>query len=79
VDGKVGAVETPIGLLPRLEDLDLQGLDIPPEDMRELLRVDGDGWRGELEDMERHLAQFGDRLPKRLSEQLRKLQARLNE
>ncbi len=79
VDGKVGAVETPIGLLPRLEDLDLRGLDIPPEDLQELLRVDVAGWRGELADIERHLARFGDRLPQRLKEQLRKLQARLSE
>jgi len=77
VDGKVGAVETPIGLLPRPEDLDLRGLDVPPEDLRELLRVDVDAWRAEIPDIERHLAQFGDRLPQRLREQLWQLQARL--
>jgi len=77
VDGKAGAVETPIGLLPRPEDLDLRGLDVPPEDLRELLRVDVDAWRAEIPDIERHFAQFGDRLPRRLREQLRQLQARL--
>ncbi len=77
VDGRVGAVETPIGLLPRPEDLDLRGLDIPPEDVQELLRVDVDAWRAEIPDIERHFAQFGDRLPQRLWEQLRGLQARL--
>jgi phosphoenolpyruvate carboxykinase (GTP) len=69
VDGKAGAVETPIGLLPRPEDLDLRGLDVPPEDLRELLRVDVDAWRAEIPDIERHFAQFGDRLPRRLREQ----------
>ena len=77
VDGRAGAVETPIGLLPRPEDLDLRGLDVPPEDVQELLRVDGDAWRAEIPDIERHFAQFGDRLPQRLQEQLRGLQARL--
>jgi len=77
VDGKAGAVETPIGLLPRPEDLDLRGLDVPPEDLRELLRVDVDAWRAEIPDIERHFARFGDRLPQRLREQLRQLQARL--
>ncbi len=77
VDGKAGAVETPIGLLPRPEDLDLRGLDIPPEDIRELLRVDVDAWRAELPDIERHFARFGDRLPQRLREQWCGLQARL--
>ncbi len=77
VDEQAGAVETPIGLLPRPEDLDLRGLDIPPEDVQELLRVDVDAWRAELSDIERHFARFGDRLPHRLREQLRGLQARL--
>ncbi len=77
VDGKAGAVETPIGLLPRPEDLDLRGLDVPPQDLQELLRVDVDAWRAEVPDIERHFAQFGDRLPQRLWEQLRGLQARL--
>ncbi len=79
VDGRAGAVETPIGLLPRPEDLDTRGLDVPPEDLRELLRVDVEGWRAELADIERHLARFGDRLPERLREQLRRLGARLGE
>ena len=77
VDGEAGAVETPIGRMPRPEDLDLRGLDVPPEDLRELLRVDVDGWRAELADIERHLARFGDRLPERLREQLRRLQERM--
>ncbi|MGQ9717839.1 MAG: phosphoenolpyruvate carboxykinase (GTP) [Anaerolineae bacterium] len=79
VDGEVGAVDTPIGRMPRLEDLDLRGLDVPPEDMRELLRVDVDGWRAELADIERHLARFGDRLPERLREQLRRLRAAISD
>ncbi len=77
VDGRAGAVETPIGLLPRPEDLDLRGLDVPPEDVQELLRVDADAWRAELSDIERHFARFGDRLPRRLEEQRRGIQARL--
>ena len=77
VEGKASAVATPIGLLPRPEDLDTTGLDVPPEDLRELLRVDVDAWRGELPDLERHFAQFGDRLPERMRRQLDQLVARL--
>ena len=79
VDGEVGAVDTPIGRMPRLEDLDLRGLDVPPEDLRELLRVDVDGWRAELADIERHLARFGDLLPERLKAQLRRLRAAISD
>jgi phosphoenolpyruvate carboxykinase (GTP) len=77
VEGKVGARETPIGLLPREEDLDLTGLDIAPEDLQELLKVDADTWRAEVPDIEQHLAQFGDRLPERLRKQFVAFKERL--
>jgi phosphoenolpyruvate carboxykinase (GTP) len=77
VDGTAGARETPIGLLPAESDLELTGLEIAGDDLQELLRVDQDTWRAELDDIEQHFAQFGDRLPQRLADQLRQLRARL--
>lgn len=77
VDGKIGAQATPIGLLPGEGDLDLTGLDIPQGNLQELLRVDVHAWRREVPDIEKHFAQFGDRLPKRLRDQLLKLETRL--
>ena len=77
VDGKAGARETPIGLLPREEDLDLSGLNISPDNLAELLRVNVEAWMGELPDLERHFSQFGDRLPHRLRDQLLQLESRL--
>ena len=70
VEGAVGAVETPIGLMPREGDLDLTGLAVSAADLKELLRVDRDAWRAELTDIEKNFAQFGDRLPERLRKQL---------
>jgi phosphoenolpyruvate carboxykinase (GTP) len=77
IDGKVGASETPIGLIPKEGDLDLSGLDIPAENLKELMRIDHEAWKAELPDIERHFSLFGDRLPERLSEQLRQLRRRL--
>jgi len=77
VDGKVGGRETPIGILPQDGDLDLTGLDLPAEDLQELLRVDAAAYRAEVPDMEAHFAQFGDKLPSRLSAQLEALKKRL--
>jgi len=77
IEGNVGAEATPIGLMPRAEDLDLTGLDIPPDDLRALLHVDTDAWRAELPDIEQHFAQFGRRLPQRLQHQLAELAQRL--
>ena len=77
VSGRAGAKSTPIGFLPNESDLDLTGLNIPQENVKELLRVDEDAWRAEVPDIEKHFAQFGDRLPERLRKQLDELKARL--
>ena len=65
--------------MPCPTDLDLSGLNIPMADLDELLRIDTDAWRAELPDIEQHFAQFGDRLPARLSEQVGALRERLGE
>jgi phosphoenolpyruvate carboxykinase (GTP) len=77
VDGKAGAQETAIGYMPSAEDLDLAGLDVPAEDMKELLSIDAGAWKEEVKDMEKHFAQFGDRLPRVLAEELKELSKRL--
>ncbi len=77
VDGKAGARETAIGYMPSEEDLDLTGLDMPAEDLAELLEVDEEGWRAEVPTIDSFYADFGERLPERLREQLRKLKERL--
>jgi phosphoenolpyruvate carboxykinase (GTP) len=77
VEGRLGARETPIGFLPNEGDLDLAGLDLPQENLAELVRVDADAWRAELPDLDKHLGQFGGRLPERLRRQLAELETRL--
>lgn len=78
VEGKVDAVKTPIGLLPKKEDLDLKGLTIPAADMEELLKVDLAAWKAEIPDIEKHFAKFGDRLPARMKKQMEELKKRLS-
>jgi phosphoenolpyruvate carboxykinase (GTP) len=77
IEGRVGAVETPIGLMPREGDIDLADLAVTAADLKELQRVDVDAWKGELADIGRHFGQFGDRLPPRLRKQLDDLRKRL--
>ncbi len=79
VDGKVGARETPIGLLPHDEDLDLRELSIPSGDLEELLNVDPQVWKAEYFDIEVFFDQFGGRLPERLKTQLEAFKKRLNQ
>ncbi|KPK87964.1 MAG: phosphoenolpyruvate carboxykinase [Deltaproteobacteria bacterium SM23_61] len=77
VSGKVGARATPIGLMPKEGDLDLTGLSLPDQDLAELLRVDLLAFKAEVPSIEEHFNQFGDRLPARLSTQLKLLVQRL--
>lgn len=78
VEGKIDAVDTPIGKMPKEGDLDLKGLDIPEADFKELMRVDVEAWKDQANQIEAHYAKFGSRLPARLKKQLEELRARLS-
>jgi phosphoenolpyruvate carboxykinase (GTP) len=77
VAGEATAVRTAIGYLPSAGGLDTTGLDVSADDLAELLRVDGNGWKGAIPQIEAHFAQFGDKLPAELTSQLTKLAAAL--
>src|SRR5208283_5119800 len=77
VEGKVGAGKTPIGLLPNEGDIDLNGLSLPPEDMKELMGIDVEEWKAEIPDIDNHFSAFGNRLPERLKKQLQEFIRRL--
>jgi phosphoenolpyruvate carboxykinase (GTP) len=76
-DGAVDAVDTPIGRVPRQEDLDTEGLDLAADDLAGLLAVDTDAVRAELPQVREHLAKFGDRLPGEVRSQLEQLEQQL--
>lgn len=76
-EDKVGAVESPIGYLPKKEDLNLDGLDVSDADLDELLKVDKDVWLDEVAQIKELYAGF-DRLPAELAKQLKALEERLN-
>lgn len=78
VDGKVGAIETPIGLMPKKNDFDLNGLDLSDEDYNELMKVDVDLFKASLPEIETYLNSFGDKLPERLKTQFNNLKERIN-
>jgi len=76
-EGEGETIETPLGLLPSVSDLDLEGLDISPEAMDELLTVDEHAVREQLPQIEQHLARFGDALPDEIRAQFDALKSRL--
>jgi len=76
-DGKVHAVDTPIGRLPEPADLDTKGLDLPAADIAKLLGVDVDGWLAEIPSIRGHFAKFGSHLPEGLNREVDELEDRL--
>jgi phosphoenolpyruvate carboxykinase (GTP) len=79
VSGRGAAVDTQIGRLPAPGSIHTAGVDVTAEALVELLAVDVEAWRAEVPLIEEHYAQFGDRLPAALHEQLDQLDKRLSE
>ena len=77
LDGPAGAVETPIGNLPVVSDLDTSGLKVDAADMSTLLSVDTAGWLEAVPQIREHYATFGAKLPQQLTAALDSLEKAL--
>lgn len=75
--GVADAVETPIGFVPKAEDINIEGLDIDLDVMRELLTVDKASWAEDVENIKEFYKLVGDHVPAELYEELASLEARL--
>lgn len=77
-EDKVGAVESPIGYLPKAEDINVEGLDgVDIDTIKELLTIDKDAWKKEAEGIESFYGEL-TRVPDELYAQLESLKANLN-
>ncbi|MBO5219598.1 MAG: phosphoenolpyruvate carboxykinase (GTP), partial [Clostridia bacterium] len=65
------------GFVPKAEDINVEGLDITVDTVRDLLNVDADLWKEEAAGIADFYAQIGDRVPKELYDELDALKARL--
>lgn len=77
VTDKADAVETPIGYVPEPGAIDVTGLDVDDATMDKLLAVHPDKWLADVPSIRKHYAQFGDRLPATLANELEALIGRL--
>ena len=64
-DDAAEARDTPIGRVPTPDSLNTEGLDIPDDELEELLAVDVESWKQELPPIREFFDEFGDRLPPR--------------
>ena len=77
-EGKSGATETPIGNMPRYEDMEWSGMSsFSREAFDELTHVDHDAWRAEIKDHDELFGKLKSRLPAEMTEQRQALEKAL--
>ena len=77
-EDKVGAVETAIGYVPNAEDINIEGLNVSIDTIKDLLSVDVKSWKEDVANIKEFYAQVGDHVPATMYEELAALEARLN-
>ena len=77
-EDKVDAVETAIGYVPKAEDINIEGLEnVTLDTIRDLLSVDVESWKADVENIKEFYALVGDRVPAEMKEELAALEKRL--
>ncbi len=76
-DGTMDADETAIGYVPKAEDINIEGLDITIDTVKDLLNVDTQLWKEETVGIDEFYAKLG-RVPEELQGELKTLKANLN-
>jgi len=74
--GEVTGRTTPVGIIPTKEELNLDGVEITPEDLETILTIDNARWQQEIEHRDVHLSAFHD-LPEEIWEAHRRVKADL--
>ena len=76
-EGKVDAKETAIGFVPNADDINIKGIDITDSELKEILSIDENLWKDEVEGIEKFFSKFKNKLPKELKQELENLKNRL--
>jgi phosphoenolpyruvate carboxykinase (GTP) len=70
-------VKTAVGYVPALNSFNVDGLNVSPEALKELLHVDKAEWQCEENELRNYFKLFGDRFPQGLTDELNALKSRL--
>ena len=78
-DGEVDAVESEIGYLPKVEDINLKGIEdeVSQDRLQQMLTVDKELWKEEVDGIKKFYSQFNN-LPGQLKESLDTLDKNIN-
>jgi phosphoenolpyruvate carboxykinase (GTP) len=76
-EGEVHGVQTPVGIVPTKDELDLDGVAIAPHDLETILTIDTPRWQQEMKYRAEHLEQFAN-LPEEIWQAHRRVAAALD-
>ncbi|AJW41215.1 phosphoenolpyruvate carboxykinase (GTP) [Rhodococcus sp. 15-725-2-2b] len=77
IEHKAAGIETPIGVVPTAEALDIDGLDTTVEDVAEALAVNSDEWKAEIPLIQEWFDFVGEKLPTGIQDEFDALKQRL--
>jgi len=77
VNGKAGAKETPLGLVPDINTFPVDGADVPRSNLQKLFEIRPGEWAGEVQDIKGFLDRFGNHLPYEIRNDFNRMSARL--
>jgi len=78
LENEADGIDSPVGVLPIRDDLQLDGLEITEGDLDALFDVDKGSWLAECDLTEEYFSQFDGRVPAELQAELADLKVRLN-
>ncbi|CAB4798066.1 unannotated protein [freshwater metagenome] len=78
LENEAEGIDSPVGILPKREDLPLDGLEISEADLEALFDVDKGSWLAECDLTDEYFSQFDDRVPAEIQAELAELKQRLN-
>ena len=77
-NNEVGAIKTPIGYIPKIEDINTTGLDLSKDNLKQLFSINKKEWQEELERQHKFLMKFENSLPKEIWQEYKALKKRIN-
>ena len=77
IQGKEVKEKSAIGYIPRLNTLDISGLNFSEKHLKKLFEIDQKAWRKELDELREYFTLFKDQLPDEISQELDSLEKRL--
>ncbi|KQU04370.1 phosphoenolpyruvate carboxykinase [Rhodococcus sp. Leaf7] len=78
IEHKAAGVDTPVGVVPTADALDIEGLDVAAADVAEALAVNVDEWKKEIPLIEEWFDFVGEKLPTGIKDEFEALKQRLN-